>query len=130
LKGNDREITQAVQSSLDMQHFPRLEYQLEELLLREQSTNDPPSFVFLSRGALTIHGVTNRVEFPVTVESPREGWLSLLGVLKFNLNEFGVAPPQIGPPGAALSAGVDLQITLDWKLQRASPLKPRLAADQ
>src|SRR6185295_14627623 len=49
------------------QQFPRIEYRLTELTLKEtpKSANGP--FMFDSKGELSFAGVTNKVSFPVTM---------------------------------------------------------------
>ena len=96
--------------AMKMQQFPRIEYQLTELTLKEtpKSANGP--FNFDSTGQLTVSGVTNKVSFPVTM-TRADQTLKINGSTKIKMTSFGIEPPGLI---LGIKTGDEVTITFDW----------------
>jgi polyisoprenoid-binding protein YceI len=98
---------------MKMQQFPRIEYRLTELTLKEtpKSANGP--FLFDSTGNLTVAGVTNKVSFPITM-TRTDKMLKTTGNTSVKLTSFGMKPPTLDLLAVSIRTGDDVKITFDW----------------
>lgn len=93
--------------------FPKIEYRLTELTLKEtpKSANGP--FNFESKGDLTVAGVTNKVSFPVTM-TRTDKTMKTTGATTVKMTSFGITPPALDLLIGAIRTGDDVKITFDW----------------
>ena len=99
--------------AMKLPQFPRIEYRLTELTLKEtpKSANGP--FVFDSTGNLMVSGVTNKVSFPVTM-TRSDKTLKTTGTTSVKMTSFGITPPALDLAIAAIRTGDEVKITFDW----------------
>ena len=98
---------------MKMQQFPKIEYRLTELTLKEtpKSANGP--FVFDSTGNLTVAGVTNKVSFPITM-TRSDKMLKTTGNTTVKMTSFGMKPPALDLIAVSIRTGDDVKITFEW----------------
>src|SRR6266850_440362 len=67
LKSGTKAMDNVMHDALKAQQFPRIQYRLTELVLKEtpKAANDPLRFD--SKGELTVSGVTTKISMPVTM---------------------------------------------------------------
>jgi polyisoprenoid-binding protein YceI len=99
--------------AMKLPQFPRIEYRLSELTLKEtpKSANGP--FVFDSTGHLMVSGVTNKVSFPVTM-TRTDKTMKTTGSTTVKMTSFGITPPALNLAIAAIRTGDEVKITFDW----------------
>ena len=80
--------------AMKLPQYPRIEYRLSELTLKEtpKSANGP--FVFESTGNLVVSGVTNKVSFPVTM-TRSDKTMKTTGTTSVKMTSFGITPPAL-----------------------------------
>ena len=78
--------------AMSMAKFPKIEYRLTELSLKETPKTATGPFTFDSKGELSLSGVTNKVAFPVTMTKTDKG-LSTTGTTSVKMTSYGITPP-------------------------------------
>jgi polyisoprenoid-binding protein YceI len=113
LKSGTKAMDDRMYQAMKMQQFPRIEYRLTELTLKEtpKSANGP--FNFDSKGELTVSGVTNKVAFPVTM-TRTDKMLKTTGNATVKMTSFGITPPALDLIAMSIRTGDDVKIVFDW----------------
>ena len=118
LKSGKTSMDNVTFQAMSMTNYPKIEYRLSELTLKEtpKSANGP--FNFDSKGLLIIKGTTNSVTFPVTMT--RSGTaLKTSGTYKMKMTDYKVPPPApkiFGIP--TIKTGDDVTLSWDWATQQ------------
>src|SRR5206468_5635271 len=90
--------------------FPKIQYRLTELTLKETPKSAEGPYNFDSKGELAVSGVTNKVAFPVTMT--RSGkTMKTTGATNVKMTSFGIEPPGLV---VLIHTGDDVKITFDW----------------
>jgi polyisoprenoid-binding protein YceI len=118
LKSGKTSMDNVTYQTMKQQQFPRIEYHLTELTLKEapKSANGP--FAFDSKGKLVISGKTNDVTFPVTMTKTGNA-LKTSGTYKLKMTDYGVQPPApkiLGVP--TIKTGDEVTLSWDWATQQ------------
>jgi hypothetical protein len=92
---------------------PAIRFRLQKLA-RMHVGNQSQSHVFNSTGELVIGGITNSVQFPVTVSKPTGAELRFTGVASIVPDDFGLRPPIMDPPTTRLTVA----ISFDWTVTK------------
>ena len=110
LKSGNRLMDDRMYEAMSLPKFPKIEYRLTELTLKEtpKSANGP--FNFDSKGELTVSGVTNKVSFPVTM-TRADKMLKITGSTSVKMTSFGITPPGLI---VAIKTGDDVKLTFEW----------------
>jgi polyisoprenoid-binding protein YceI len=113
LKSGTKAMDDRMYQAMKMPQFPKIEYRLTELTLKEtpKSANGP--FNFDSTGELTVSGVTNKVSFPVTM-TRADKMLKTTGNTSVKMTSFGITPPALDLLAVSIRTGDDVKITFDW----------------
>jgi len=93
--------------------FPRIEYRLTELTLKETPKSADGPYVFDSTGQLTVSGVTNKVSFPVTMTRTGKS-MKTTGTTSVKMTSFGIQPPAPKIALGLISTGDDVKLTFEW----------------
>jgi polyisoprenoid-binding protein YceI len=114
LKSGKDSMDAVMQDAMKQDKFPRIEYQLSELKLKEapKAANGP--FLFESTGNLIIAGVTNKVAFPVTIEKLDGGKLKTTGGTAVKMTAYGITPPAPKVALGLVKTGDDIKISFEW----------------
>ena len=81
-----------MQDAMKETHFPRILYHVTELKLKTPHVAGQP-FAFDAKGDLAIAGVTNKVEFPVTIQPLDKSEIIISGTAKLKMTDYKVPPP-------------------------------------
>ena len=110
LKSGTKAMDDRMYTAMNLQKFPRIEYRLTELTLKETPKTADGPFSFDSKGELTVSGVTNRVSFPVTM-TRADKTLKTTGTTAVKMTSFGIEPPGLI---LGIKTGDEIKITFDW----------------
>lgn len=113
LKSGTKAMDDRMYQAFKVQQFPKIQYRLTELTLKEtpKSANGP--FNFDSTGELTVSGVTNKVSFPVTM-TRTDKMLKTTGNTSVKMTSFGITPPALDLLAVSIRTGDDVKVTFDW----------------
>jgi len=114
LKSSSKAMDNVMHDALKAQQFPRIQYRLTELVLKEtpKSANGP--LVFDSKGELTVSGVTNAISMPVTMERVEQTKMKTSGTTSVKMTAFGIKPPSPKISLGLISTGDDVKISFEW----------------
>jgi polyisoprenoid-binding protein YceI len=114
LKSGTKAMDNVMHDALKAQQFPRIQYHLTELVLKEtpKAANDPLRFD--SKGELTVSGVTNKISMPVTMERVEPAKLKTSGSTSVKMTSFGIKPPAPKVALGLISTGDDVKISFEW----------------
>ncbi|HWN94502.1 MAG TPA: YceI family protein [Methylomirabilota bacterium] len=110
LKSGTKAMDDRMYQAMNLQKFPRIEYRLTELTLKEtpKSANGP--FNFDSKGELSLSGVTNKVSFPVTM-TRSDKTLKTSGSASVKMTSYGIEPPGLI---LGIKTGDEVKVTFEW----------------
>jgi len=109
-----------MQEALKETNFARIEYRATELKLQTPYVAGQP-FVFDAAGELVIAGVTNKVNFPVTIQPVDADKIKIHGETKLKMTAYGVTPPAPDFGLGLMKCGDEVTIIFDWTLQQKQP---------
>jgi polyisoprenoid-binding protein YceI len=104
-------MSQVMQDAMDAKSFPYIIFELTDMTLKQPHAAGKP-FEFEAKGELAVHGVTNKITMPVTIESLDKTRLKVSAEkIPLSMPDFKVTPP--------VKAGIfitkpDITITFDW----------------
>ncbi len=114
LKSHATAMDNVCQDAMDAKQFPRIEYQLTKLALKKTEHKVGAPWEFMSLGELAIHGVTNKVIMPVTLERLDDARLRVKGAVPLKMTTFGVKPPSPAIGLGAIKTGDDVKLSFEW----------------
>ena len=94
--------------AMDAANFPRIQYHLATMTLKQPHAAATP-LQFDTTGELIIKGVTNKVSFPISIETVDKGKLKITAApIPIKMTDYGVQPPVkyglfITEPGVKIS---------------------------
>jgi polyisoprenoid-binding protein YceI len=113
IKSGKKAMDDIMHASMKQQQFPKIEYRLTELSLKETPKAAEGPYTFDSKGDLAVAGVTNKVSFPVTMT--RTGNIvKTSGTTNVKMTSFGIQPPAPKIALGLISTGDDVKITFEW----------------
>lgn len=118
LRNEQRAMNTLMLEAMDASHYRSVEYRLKGLFFQGASTNEPAGLSFQTVGDLSIHGVTNQVEMPITIAPQPDGRLSVIGSARVKMTDFGIVPPKPSLAMGIVRTGDEVKITFQWKLER------------
>ena len=110
LKSGTKAMDDRMYEAMKLTKFPRIEYRLTELTLKETPKSASGPFDFDSKGELAVAGVTNKVAFPVTM-TRADKIMKTTGNTTVKMTSFGITPPGLI---LGIKTGDDVKITFDW----------------
>ena len=110
LKSGNKLMDDRMYTAMNQPKFPKIEYRLTELTLKETPKTASGPFTFDSKGELSLSGVTNKVSFPVTM-TRADKTMKTSGSVTVKMTSFGITPPGLI---VAIHTGDDVKITFDW----------------
>jgi len=111
LKSDSTKMDSVMYEHIKQKDHPRIEYRLTELTLKEAPKSADAPFVFDSQGELSVAGVTNKVQMPVSVTRVAKDQLKFTGSTSVKMTSFGIQPPTLI---GILSTGDDVKIAFEW----------------
>jgi hypothetical protein len=104
-------MSQVMQDAMDAKNFPQIIFDLTDMTLKQPHVAGKP-YEFEVKGEIAVHGVTNKITMPVTIESLDKTRLKVSAEkIPLSMPDFKVTPP--------VKAGIfitkpDITITFDW----------------
>jgi polyisoprenoid-binding protein YceI len=112
------------QDAMEAAKFPRIAYQLAELTVKSGEHKAGTPFEFSANGDLEVHGVTNRITMPITIEPVDDKKLKIKGATAFKMSSFGVKPPSPSLSMGLLKTGDEVKISFEWLvIKKPEPVK-------
>jgi hypothetical protein len=118
LKGTEDEVTKKVP-------YPKIEYRLSELVLKEAPKAKDGPYVFDAKGELALAGVTNKISMPVNVTPMADKKLKITGTLTLKMTDFKIDPPAPKIAMGFIKTGDPVKLIFEWIL---APRKTPAAA--
>lgn len=114
LKSYTTKMDTVMYQAMNMTQYPRIEYRLTELTLKETPKSAEGPFVFDSKGKLAVAGKTNDVTFPVTIT--RTGTTNkTVGSYNLKMTDYGVKPPAPSFLGMSpIKTGDEVKLSFEW----------------
>ena len=111
LKSDSTKMDTVMYEHLKQKDYPRIEYRLTEMTLKEAPKTPDTPFMFETQGELAVAGVTNKVQMPVTMTRAGKDQLKFTGSTSVKMTSFGIQPPTLV---GILSTGDDVKISFEW----------------
>ncbi len=119
IKSGKTRMDEVMQEHMKENDFPRIEYHLSEMVLKEAPSAPNAPLKFDAKGELVIAGVTNKVSLPVTMERLEAAKLKISGSIGLKMTDFKVEPVAIKIPAlGAITTGNDVKVSFDWIVAR------------
>ena len=107
-----------MQTAMKQTNFSAIVYKVGELKLQQPHAAGQP-FTFDAKGELAIAGVTNKVDFPVTIVPLDKTKIKISGTTKLKMSDYKVEPPAPNILGLGLmKCGYEVIILFDWTLMQ------------
>jgi polyisoprenoid-binding protein YceI len=124
LKSDKASMDSVMQQAMKQDVYPKIEYRLTEMSLKEAPKSPEGPYQFDTKGELTIAGVTNKIAMPVTMERIDKTKLKFIGSTPIKMTDYGVTPPAPKIALGLVKTGNDVKITFEWiAAQRAQTAK-------
>ena len=111
LKSDNTKMDTVMYEHLKQKDHPRIEYRLTEMALKEAPKSADAPLVFDSTGELSVAGVTNKVQMPISMTRMGKDKLKFTGSTAVKMTSFGIQPPTLV---GILSTGDDVKISFEW----------------
>jgi polyisoprenoid-binding protein YceI len=118
LKSYMTKMDTVMYQALKQQQFPKIEYRLTELTLKETPKSAEGPFVFDSKGTLAVAGKTNDVAFPVTM-TRSNSVIKTVGGCTLKMTDYGVTPPS--PAFLPIKTGNEVKLSFEWLTAPKAP---------
>ncbi len=119
VKSGKTRMDEVMQEHMKEKEFPRIEYQLSEMVLKEAPSAPNAPLKFDTKGELAIAGVTNKVSLPVTMERLEASKLKISGSIGLKMTDFKVEPVAIKIPAlGSITTGNEVKVSFDWIVTR------------
>ncbi len=118
IKNSEHEgMSETMQDAMKATQFPRIEYDLAEMTLKEPHAAGTP-LEFDTKGELMVAGVTNQISMPVTIETVDASKLKVTGSIPLKMTDFQIKPP--------IKAGIfrtydPIKISFVWIVGKPAP---------
>ena len=113
-KNNYKGMDERMHDALKTKQFPKIEYRLTELTLKEAPKSADAPLKFDSKGQLTVSGVSNPISMPITMEKTEKGKLKTSGDVTLKMTSFKIDPPAPKVALGLISTGDDIKIHFEW----------------
>ena len=111
LKSDSTRMDTVMYEHIKQKDYPRIEYRLTEMTLKEAPKAPDAPFMFDTKGELAVAGVTNKVQMPVAMTRVGKDKLKFTGSTSVKMTTFGIQPPTLV---GILSTGDDVKISFEW----------------
>jgi polyisoprenoid-binding protein YceI len=94
--------------------FPKINFRLTELTLKEAAKSKDAPYVFDSKGELAVAGVTNLISMPVSVLPLGEKKLKISGTVTVKMSDFKIEAPAPKIAMGMIKTGDDVKLIFEW----------------
>ena len=113
VKSGKKSMDDIMHAAMKQPLFPKIEYRLTELTLKETPKSADGPYVFDSKGELSLAGVTNKVAFPVTMTRTDKS-IKTTGTTVVKMTSYGIQPPAPKIALGLITTGDDVTLTFEW----------------
>jgi len=103
--------------------FPRIQYYLTELTLKEAAKSKDDPYLLEAKGDLVVGGVTNAVTMPVKVLPLGENKMKVSGTASMKMSDFKIEPPAPKIALGLIKTGDEVKLLFDWQVAQRSGAK-------
>jgi hypothetical protein len=96
--------------------YPKIEYRLTELVLKEAPKVKDGAYVFDTKGDLMVAGVTKNISMPVNVTPMADKKLKVTGSISIKMTDFKIEPPAPKIALGLIKTGDDVKLIFEWML--------------
>lgn len=122
LKSGTVRMDEVMQEHMKATEFPKIDYELSDMTLKEAPKSATDPLVFDTTGKLTISGVTKPTSMVVTCDRSEASKLKFKSVANLKMTDFGIKPPAPSLALGLIKTGDDVKITIQWVTsQKAEP---------
>ena len=114
LKSYTTAMDNVYQDAMEEKTYPKIEFFLTELTVKEGEHKAGTPFEFNSTGDLVVHGVTNKIAMPVTIEALETNKLKIKGSVPMKMTSFNVKPPAPKIALGMIKTGDDIKVSFEW----------------
>lgn len=114
IKSGTKRMDEVMLEAMKQPAFPKITYKLSELSPKtgQHKPGDPLEFV--SKGELTIGGVTKPVEMSVTMEKLEGNKLKIIGSTPIKMTQHGIKPPAPSMALGLIKVGDEVKVSFEW----------------
>ena len=105
--------------------YPRIEYRLSELVLKESPKAKEGPYVFDTKGDLMVAGVSKTISMVVNVTPMADKKVKISGTTTIKMTDFKIDPPAPKIALGLIKTGDDVKLIFEWML---APRKAPAAA--
>jgi polyisoprenoid-binding protein YceI len=121
MKGSWSGMDEPMQDAMNAKEHSEIKFKLTELTLKEPHAAGTP-FQFEAKGELSLHGVTNLISMPASIESVDKSRLKISGKTPLKMTDFKVKPPvKLG----IFRTGDEVTITFEWLVAQPKAASPK-----
>jgi len=114
IKSGKSSMDSAMQDAMNQKTFPKIEYRLSELVLKDMPHAAGTPFQFESTGELSMNGVTNKISMPVTIDRVDKSKLKITGSVPLKMTAFHIKPPTLTVLGLGIKTDDNVKVSVDW----------------
>jgi len=114
LKSGKTPMDNVMYDAMKQRQFPRIEYHVTEMTLKEAPKSGGDPVAFDTVGNLVVSGVTNKVTMPVTMHRLEGNQLKFSGGITVKMTSFGIQPPAPKIAGGLISTGDEVKLSFEW----------------
>jgi len=96
--------------------YRRIVYTLDSLKITKAPAKAGDPIECVSKGDLVIHGVTNKIDMPVTIQPVEDDCLLIKGQIKLKMTSFNIKPPEPKIGLGLIKTGDDINVSIEWKV--------------
>lgn len=114
LKSGKTRMDEVMQEHMKAENFPRIEYELLDMALKDAPKSPSDPLVFDTTGKLTISGVSKTNAMQVVCERADATKLKFKSVANLKMTDFGITPPAPSLALGLIKTADDIKVTLEW----------------
>ncbi len=121
MNGSWHGMDEPMQDAMNAKEHPTIRFHLLELTCKEPHAAGSP-FQFDAKGELSLHGVTNVIMMPVSIETVDANKLKVVGKTPLKMTDFKIQPPvKLG----VFRTGDEVTISFEWLVARPKNPTPQ-----
>ncbi len=121
MKGQWQGMDEPMQDAMNAKEYPNIQFKLFALTCKEPHVAGTP-LEFEAKGELSLHGVTNTISLPVSIESVDKSRLKVVGKIPLKMTDFKVQPPvKLG----VFRTGDEVTISFEWLVAQPKTASPQ-----
>lgn len=113
VKSGKSGMDEVMQQAMDEKTYPKIQYHLTEMTFKEPHAAGSP-LQFDTKGQLVVHGVTNTIALPVTIENVDKTKLKVVGTIPLKMTDYQVKPPAPSIGLGLIKTGDEVKISFEW----------------